>query len=108
MEPLRAEVDYSVEDYIRAYRFLHNRSWLNRYSIAIVGVSIFVVMFLVLNGLRDVSDQLNLTAFFLAAFLPAVTGSGLIYVLTRMLAPWFARRSFRKQIDASPMLQEVN
>ena len=108
MEPLKIRVDYSRDDFLRGLTFMNNRSWMHRHSALIAAASVFVLLLLFIISLRDASDIASPILLIAAAAVPALAVGCMIYFLSRVLNPWFLRRSIEKQISTSPILQEVN
>ena len=108
METVKIRVAYNTEDFVRAINYVNNRSWLYRNSALVVVASVFVLVLLGIAALQDTSDDSNVLVIWFVALIPAVFAGGLIWVLGRILNPWYLNRSIQNQIGSSPLLQEPN
>lgn len=105
MEPIRVRVEYSVDDYVRAFMFVQRRA--RRLGLYVMlGIMAVVCFFFFLAELRKSNYQLGAGFFLLELLIPLIIVSSVVFISFRFVNPWMMKTRFRKQFAASPALQE--
>src|SRR5687767_2638141 len=102
---LDLEIQYSVEDYVRALTFIQNRQFISRYGFIIVPSSL--ILFFILTFFLN-PDRINHMSASSAAvtFFPVLAIFGLLLFFRYFPNP-LLRWNVQKQFKSSPMLREL-
>ena len=72
----------------------------------LVGIVSFFLLAFFMSGLRRSNPNVDPLYFLFVLLLLAITATSVLFISTRVLNSWFLKLQFRKQIAASPALQE--
>lgn len=107
-EKLSVRAKYSAEDYVRVLSYMQKQFSINKYGHIILGVIVFIAIFLFVFLLADDKKTLNYFAIFIISLLSALFFSGIIVLLNKFVNPLIIKRSISKQYESSPAMQAEN
>lgn len=106
LQPIVVEVRYTVEDAVRAARFIQNRSFLYRHD-ALVTAGLVFIAFLLLIVLM--ANELTVWVFVAGSIwsvIPAVLVGLTVWLMHGPIGAVLARRRVKKYFSKSPLIRE--
>lgn len=105
-KPVSVKVKYIVDDTIRVVRFHQNQSFIFRYDAAITGSFIFLAFAIAIVVMANDFDEINVLSLIIFSAIPAVAVTISVYLLHKLLYPWFAKRRVTKYFKSSPIMND--
>lgn len=105
-DPIAVHVAYSVDDYVRATRFIQRRNFVVRYGFLVPAlVTLVILIALYVADPHQFATAFSSIPNLIVVLIPVLV-SPVLFLLSRRKVPYLLRRRVKKLIESSPAMNQ--